>query len=120
MKRINERGFIMSNNQQRAWLWITLTILIVISIFIPNNSSWYFPANLVILIFIYLFYWRLMVLKRYGLAILEAGIAAIWFDSYFKAPFGNSWSISICFTVIGVIFMIIAIICDIRAHHDEQ
>ncbi|QNQ81089.1 hypothetical protein [Lactobacillus sp. PV034] len=110
----------MSNNQQRAWLWITLTILIVISIFIPNNSSWYFPANFVILILIYLFYWRLMALKHYGAAILEAGIAAIWFDNYFKAPFGNSYSISICFTIIGVILMIIAIICDIRAHHDEQ
>lgn len=110
----------MSNNQQRVGLWVTLTILIILSIFIPNNSSWYFPANLVILILIYIFYWRLMVLKHYGTAILEAGIAAIWFDSYFKAPFGNSRSISIFFTLVGVILMIIAIVCDIRAHHDEQ
>lgn len=107
------------SNQQRNSVWITLTVLIIISIFIPNNSAWYFPVNLIILIAIYFTYFLLMRTQQYGFAILEAGLSAIWFDSYFKTPIATPHAISIFFGIIGVILMIIAIVYDVREHHEE-
>ena len=105
--------------QQRNWVWITLTVLIILSIFIPNNSSWYFPVNLIILIAIYFTYFLLMRTRQYGFAILEAGLSAIWFDSYFKTPIATPRAISIFFGIIGVILMMIAIVYDLRKHREE-
>ena len=107
------------NSSESTNFWIVFTILIVLSIFIPVTSIWYFYVNLITLIIVYYFYGIFMKTGQYGWAIFEAAISAIWFDSYFKAPFGSSKTISIILGIVGLVLMIIAIIFEIRRHREE-
>ncbi|MBD5429410.1 hypothetical protein [Lactobacillus sp.] len=110
----------MNTPQQRNTFWIIALILIILSIFVPNYSSWYFPVNLVTLVVIYIYYFIMIKSQQYGWAIFEAAISAIWFDSYFKAPFGSPKTIAMFFGIVGVILMVIAIILDIQQHRQEK
>lgn len=110
----------MNTPQQRNTFWIIALILIIISIFVPNYSSWYFPVNLVTLIIIYIAYYSSIRNEQYGWAIFEGAMSAIWFDSYFKAPFATSQSISMFFGIVGVILMVIAIYLDIQQHRENR
>lgn len=110
------------NRQSMNTFWIVFTILLIISIFISPLSVWYFPVNLVLLIALYFTYYYFMRTGQYAWAIFEGVISAIWFDSYFKSPFGpgTDHPISICFAIIGIILTIIAVIFEIRKHEDEE
>lgn len=112
--------FNMNRSQRNSWL-IAFTILIIIGAFIPVTSNWYFPINLIVLIILYGCYYFQMMTRQFGWAIFEGIITMIWFDSYFKAPFGwSSQTVAIVFAVIGAILTIIALICEIRKKEDEK
>lgn len=110
----------MNTPQQRNVFWISAIILIIVSVFVPNYSSWYFPVNLIILIIIYITYALSIRNAQYGWAIFEGALSAIWFDSYFKAPFATSQSISMFFGIVGIILMLIGIILDIKQHRENR
>lgn len=116
----NFGGYKMNTPQQRNTFWIIALVLIFLSILVPNYSSWYFPVNLVTIIIIYIYYYVMIRSKQYGWAIFEGAMSAIWFDSYFKAPFATSQSISMFFGIVGVILMIIGIFLDIQQHRQER
>lgn len=110
----------MNTPQQRSTFWIVAVILIILSIFVPNYSSWYFPVNLVTLAIVYITYIVSIRSEQYGWAIFEGALSAIWFDSYFKAPFATSQAISKFFGVVGVVLMIIAIYLDVKQHRENR
>lgn len=110
----------MNRSTRNAWL-IAITILVFIGAFMPVTSNWYFPVNLVVLIFIYCGYFSDMARRNFGWAIFEGFISMIWFDSYFKAPFGwSSFTISKIFAVIGGILALIALYYEIRKKEEER